>query len=312
MAGLRTVALRGGVGRAILVLTLVSIAGCLDGRTRLVVRTDVPESVRDRIETAFEEAHPGVDVRFSVEDESTTAAELRTGEDPDFDVWWGGRAELLEEAVRSAALAEWHPWASSPFVVAFDRQRVALVDAPLDWIDVLHHGWADDVLVPDPVRSGAGAAFVLGAVAEAIRRDGDGYIGFEWLERVDGQVLRYVSGPDEALRGVRMGTASLAIVPLEAFERAREPDGTLYERTPGSRDAAVVMGVGARAAEGPRAAAAASFVSFVTSEEGRAEEMLPPGFELPADFERADAELVADSASTWLARWRESVRGRGK
>lgn len=281
-----------------------------------MVRTGLPEDVRDRIEEAFELANPDVDVRFSVNDDASTRAELAEEGVPAFDVWWGGSSTSMERLVREGRIAGWTPWAGSPFVFVFDRDRVSLANAPVDWIDVLHHGWADDILVPDPTRSEAGAAFVLGAIAEAARTEGDPYYGTEWLVRVDHQVLRYVADEEEAIRGVRMGSASLAIVSLAAFAAWSGDDETLHHRRPESRAAYLPRGVALVSGGGAKADAGVRFVSFVTAAADAGDAGLvagePEGWELPGENQREDAVMVADSSGVWLARWRETVRGRGK
>ena len=311
MAGVRVVALRRvAAGLAALVVGL-TLTACDDGRTRLVVRTELPEEARDQVEDAFEEANPDVDLRFSVRDDSETAPELQGDAEVAYDVWWGGPSSSLEELTRAGRLAGWTPWASSPFVVVFDRDSVGLVSAPQDWIDVLHHGWFEEVLLTDPTQARSGAAFVLGAVAESTRTEGESYIGFEWLGRLDNQVVRYVDDAEEAVRGVRMGVASLAIVPLASFETSRGDDETLHFRRLPSRTAELPAGVGLIRRDGSESDAAARFVAFVTSRQSD-EVTLPVGWEEPSEWQRDDVTMVVDSASVWVTRWRETVRGRGK
>lgn len=311
MAGVRVVALR-RVAHGLWALVVgVTLTACDDGRIRLVVRTELPEEARDQVEAAFEEANPDVDLRFSVREDGETASELRGDADVSYAVWWGGPSSSLEELTRAGRLAGWTPWASSPFVVVFDRDSVALVSAPEDWIDVLHHGWFEELLLPDPTEARSGAAFAFGAVAKSTRTEGQSYIGFEWLGRLDNQVVRYVDDAEEAVRGVRMGVASLAIVPLATFEANRGDDETLHYRRPPSRTAELPAGVGLIRAEGPDADAAARFVAFVTSDQNE-DVTLPAGWEEPSEWQRDDVTMVVDSASVWVTRWRETVRGRGK
>jgi ABC-type Fe3+ transport system substrate-binding protein len=311
MAGVRVVALSRVAGGFWAVVVGLTLAACDDGRTRVVVRTELPEDAREQVEAAFEEAHSDIDLRFSVRADDVTAPELRDDEDVSYDVWWGAPSSDLEELTRAGRLAGWMPWASSPFVVVFDRDSVGLVNAPEEWIDVLHHGWFEEVLLPDPTRARTGTAFVLGAVAESTRTEGESYIGFEWLERIDDQVVRYVADAQEAVRGVRTGSASLAVVPLATFEANRGDDETLHHRRPRSRAADFPAGVGLVRQEGPTAEAAARFAAFVTADQSR-ELTLPAGWEEPSAWQRDDVVMVVDSASVWVTRWRETVRGRGK
>jgi ABC-type Fe3+ transport system substrate-binding protein len=306
VAGFRTVTLTRGVVLAVLTLTVA----CSDGRTRLVVRTDFPEAVRDAAESTFEERYPDIDVRFSVADDSTSFRELMDEGGTDrFDVWWGGSAVTLDQAARSGRLSGWMPLRSTPLVIAFDRNAVAIADAPRDWRDVLHHSWMDEVVVPDPVRSEVGALLVGAIVADRTRTDGASWIGFEWLERLDGQVVSYVRDEEEALRSLRLGSASLAIVRLSTAEEATTKDDALYYRVPESGGPAQVAGAGTVGSSavtdlGER------FVEHLGGVGGRVE-LWPPGWTPVGDADLVDLEMVVDSLPDWLDQWSAEVRGRG-
>ena len=45
---------------------LLALVSCGDTRERLVVRTDLPEPLREVAERTFEASEPDIDVRFSV------------------------------------------------------------------------------------------------------------------------------------------------------------------------------------------------------------------------------------------------------
>jgi ABC-type Fe3+ transport system substrate-binding protein len=323
MAGVRAVALTESirrVGSGLVLWVALLLAGCDDGRTRLVVRTDLPDALRDAVEEAFEAQAPDVDVRFDVKGPEETFADLVAAEAdgaaraPDFDVWWGAPAVLLERAARAGWVGEWRAVLSTPFVVVFDRNDLGLADAPRDWIDVFHHGYFEEVAIPDPARSEMYRELVGAIVAAKLRTEGEAYIGFEWLERLDGQVARYVPDEREALRGLRTGQALLAIVRRSAVEEAG--DDELHYRVPESGAPLDVLGVGT--IEGTAAAdAAARFFAYLVSSEAPAVEELLPGWErfVPvadgATFPVATA-LVADSLDVWMSRWSRDVRGRGK
>ncbi len=320
-------------------MIVTGMSGCDDGRTRVVVWTHWPDELTERVATAFESEHTDIDLRFRRRDDEATVREISEEvDDVDFDVWWGGEVTALERARQAGAVRRWQPLASTPYVVAFVRGSVGLADAPRDWIDVLHHGWADEVLLPDPSRTAEGALFVAAFVAEGVREAGSPEWGLDWLERLDGQVRAYPESVDEALRALRIGgSGTLAILPLTAVEKARRDDDTYYFRRPESGWPVFVRGVGiSTSAKAPEAAE--RFVRFLASGEAVrvveeagwkaagweafgaatepsevASDEAVSGVEalrLPVGGDTAVA-VPLDSLDAWLRRWQETVRGRG-
>lgn len=333
--------------RRFVVLGLAAAAaGCGDGdRARLEIRTTLPESLRDAVETTFEALHPDIDLRFSDEPDDQTLEALAEG-DPGFDVWWGAPASALMRAGASGALApsrpawvpvrgpgaegtepqEWHPWLTTPLVIAFDRTAVALADAPTDWIDVFHHAWFEDVRVPDPAATEAGSTLVGAMVVEALRDDDDLDGGFDWLARLHDQVDQYVRGADESVSALGSGDALLAIMTRADAEEARTGGAPwLHYRLPASGTPEVVLGV-AVVAGARLPAAARAFLDYLGSDDvataakrhthwepmaGRVDQA-----SLPADFELAGGwrayppafDTLAVELDGWIDRWEREVR----
>jgi ABC-type Fe3+ transport system substrate-binding protein len=219
----------------------------------------------------------------------------------------------------------------TPFVIAFDRDVVAITDAPADWLDLLHHGWSEDVSLPDPGRSREGATFVTSVIAEKLRSEGDPVIGFDWLEQLDRQIGRYDADARESLRSMRMHRVSLAVVPRAVVEVGRvEWEGRLYYRAPESGSPSMVRAVAVVAtASGEGSDMAQRFADHVQSPELLAatklhthwepvgswdERTLPEGFELRQAWSAypSSVGLSVDSATVWIRRWSSDVRGRGK
>jgi ABC-type Fe3+ transport system substrate-binding protein len=187
------------------------------------------------------------------------------------------------------------------------------------------------VALPDPRSSDRGAAFVTAVVADRVRVADDSYIGFEWLGRLDRQVVRYPPDVRETLRGLRLGQVSLVIAPRAEVEAAR-PDweGRLYYVIPESGVPALVRVVAITATAGePGSDAAARFAEHVRSSEVLTAAKLHTRWEpvgpwdegrLPDDFELdrpwttypLAVDLAVDSGDVWLERWNRDVRGRGK
>jgi ABC-type Fe3+ transport system substrate-binding protein len=311
---------------------LLALVSCGDARERLVVRTDLPEPLREVAERTFEASEPDIDVRFSVRSLEETLEELGDPDaEPAFDVWWGAPAGEAERALREGRVRSWEPILETPFVIAFDLDRVGIPDAPADWLDLFHHGWFEEVALPDPRSSDRGAAFVTAVVADRVRAADDSYIGFEWLGRLDRQVVRYPPDVRETLRALRLGQVSLVIAPRAEVEAAR-PDweGRLYYVIPESGVPALVRVVAITATAGePDSDAAARFAEHVRSSEVLTAAKLHTRWEpvgpwdegrLPDDFELdrpwttypLAVDLAVDSGDVWLERWNRDVRGRGK
>lgn len=329
--------------RATVLVAAAALVGCGGGeRVTLNVRTAFPEELREAVELSFEADHPDIDLRFSDAPKAASVSALEAGK-VDFDVWWGAPASALARADRSGVFApsspvwasalgpgpsSWHPWLTTPLVVAFDRTVVALADAPTDWIDVFHHSWFDDVRVPDPAGTEAGAALVGAIVVEALRDDDDLNRGFDWLARLHDQVDVYTTTSDEAIAALRTGDALVAVMPRADAEIARAGDAPwLHYRIPASGTPELVLGVGIVAGS-ESVGAARAFLDHIGSDEmataakrtthwepvaGEVDETrLPAGFELPqrwVGYAPAFDTLAAELKG-WIERWEREIRTR--
>jgi len=323
-------------GSALSVLAVVLLHGCADdGRTPLTVRTSLPDALIEQVERSFEAQHPDVDLRVSRGDDAEASAALASaGEDVPFDVWWGASGVLLERAsgeglLRSATTSGvWRPLLVTPFVIAFNREAVTLARAPSDWIDIFHFQWRNEVVAVDPSRLGVGAWFVGAVVARAVRAEGDESIGMDWLRRFDEQVVRYVPGEAEALRELRLGNVSLAVVSgaAAAAEIAAGSDW-LHYRIPESGTPLLVRGIGVAARTG-EAHAAALFVDWVSSPEQVTAAAIATGWEAADDLRVAedasaligatgwrgwplDLGVVVEGLDGWLDQWTAEIRMSG-
>lgn len=316
-------------------------AGCApDADTVLDVRTSVSSELRQHLEETFEAARPGVDVRFSDDAPSETLARLRSGPGDDApDVWLGAPAVVLETAAAEDRLEPYRPswaegpprawWAlmTSPFVIAFDRTVVSLTDAPVDWIDVFHHGWFGEVGALDPATSPEGRWLLGAMLVEALRDDDDLDRGFDWLARLDEQVAVYSPSPEPLLRRAAAGDLLLTLVPRAAVEVAREGTPTLHYRLPASGTPEVARGVAVVAGTDVSEAARA-FVDHLGSDEmataikrhthwepvaGEVDaRRLPEGFELEQYWTgyAPAVDTLAAELDGWMERWELEVRTR--
>lgn len=333
------------------VAACVVCVGCADGReTTLVVRTTLPEELRDYVEESFEAQHTDVDLRFTESDPRTSLADLESAEvEPPFDVWWGapgatlqraGSAELLEPFrpswLEQSSVDEpapdglWQVVLVTPFVIAFNREELTLTRAPRDWIDTFHHRWAEEVWALDPTQNEDGAHFIGTMIVEALRDDDDLNRGFDWLDRLDTQVERYASDPSDVVHALQQREALLGVLPRAVAERARaDGDDWLYYRLPESGTPMLERGVAITRGSLVRDAAT-RFVehlgrSDIVTESKRATRWepalgeidrgrLPQGFEIEQSwtgFPLATDTLVTELEG-WIRRWDQDVRGVGK
>ncbi len=321
-----------GVRRALAFGALaVALTGCGDrGRdTTLVVRTSYPRELRRDVERSFEAAHPSIDLRFTAADELETRVELSDPKGPDFDVWWGASATTLQSADEQGWLdGGWQEFLITPFVIAFDRNQVPVTRAPVDWLDLFHFRWAEDVGALDPRSTPEGEWFVAATIVESLREHDDPLPGFDWLARLDPQVPEWDDSAADILRGLRAGRPRLAILPRAWVERARAEDNPLlYYRIPESGTPSLVQGVAVvRGTASPEAAR--RFVEYLASSDVATASKRVTRWEpvagdvdaasLPDDFELSQpwtprvmaADTILNQSKVWVDRWDNEVRGR--
>lgn len=336
------------MSRAGTLLLLVLSGGCADAReTVLTVRTSLPDELLDAVEESFEAAHTTVDVRFTevgTSEADEGLEELGDAEGAPFDVWWGAWGLTLERAASLGLLlpyrptwvegddvdaeAAWHPVLLTPFVIAFNREALPIGRVPVDWVDVFHHRWWEEVAALDPERTEAGAYFLGAIIVEALRDDDNLYGGLDWFARLEPQIVRRVQASDDAIRALRTQDALLAILPRADVEAARADDAPwIYYRLPASGTPTLVRGVAiVRGTEVEDAARA--FVDHVGSLDVAVEakrwtrwepahvevtpSRLPPDFEvdLPWTGYPLAVDTLVSELDGWISRWSLEVRGR--
>ncbi|MBR44731.1 MAG: hypothetical protein CME18_09975 [Gemmatimonadetes bacterium] len=341
----------GIVTRVSLALVSVTLAACVQDQASvtLLVRTDLPEILRDYVEETFEAVHQDIDVRFSVASTETTLAELQAIEvqwGPPFDVWWGAHASGLQAASdegrlmtyqprwlgRSASVdlrhdGEWHPLLLTPYVIAFSREDLELARAPSDWIDLRHFRWSDDIEMLDPARSEEGAWFLVSILQQAVSV-GDLESGFDWLATMDRYVESYATNTSDALQALREKRSRIAIAPRADVEAERSNNSPwLYYRLPESGTPVLIRGVSLMSGT-KEAAAAKEFVDHLGSIDVLTETKLKTRWQpvfgmvdssrIPVDFELQEPwapyaipfDTIQGKREGWLNRWEQEIRGR--
>jgi len=338
------------VARALAALAAAALAAhltaCADPATTVVVYSPLPGAARRWAEDAFPRAHPGWRLRVVPLSDVEALERLRLeAAEPAADAWWGATSWRLAQGAAEGLLASAPPaWAAplpdslkdsggrwtglleDPQVIAFSTEAMARSRAPRDWLDLHHPRWSGEIVVPEPGGSDALSALLALRLQEARARWGDANQGLDWFVRLDAWKRSYVPDAEEALRRIRVGSGSLAIVPLSAAEAAREEGGVDY-RVPESGSPVLLAGVGL-VAGAPRDEGARAFLEWVGAPEVTAElaaltGRLPvggfaPGAR-PAWADRVEpglearvvpADSVAPFLDEWIRVWRTEVRGR--
>lgn len=312
-------------------VTMAGLAAACNESTRdrsLTVHSSLPAEATAVAEGLFEAEHPDVDVRIVASPSDVTLDILRGGGEQ-VDVWWGAPVTSLILAEGEALLGEqgWDEYLVSPFVIAFNRERLPLSEAPRDWIDLFHHAWADEIVLPDPATNVDMTQFLGAMLVESLREANDLDVAFDWALRLD-RASRYERDVDQIIRDLDRGQALLSILPRHVVETARRNDAPwLHYRAAEGPTPQLAQGVAVmRSASDP--ALAAAFVRTLRSSDVLTSAVLhthwaPVGaFDasvLPADFEldvtwepAAPArDTLAAELDTWLDRWEFEVRGKG-
>lgn len=84
---------------------------------------------------------------------------------------------------------------------------------PVDWPDLFHFRFADEVLTLEPRSSPEVRRFMAGVIEAEARRAGTVEAGYDWLRRLDTSVLAYEAEADDVRWRLRQGHAWLALLP---------------------------------------------------------------------------------------------------
>jgi hypothetical protein len=147
--------------RTAFALAVLSLLGCGDGRTPLVVYSPHGGDLLSLMEKSFEAKHPKVDVRWLDMGSQDVYDRVKSeAANPQADVWFGGPQAILGRAGREGLLAAYRPqWAGSippesqgpqdlffasyrtAPVLVYNSKAVSEADAPRDWDDLLDPKW---------------------------------------------------------------------------------------------------------------------------------------------------------------------------
>ena len=314
----------------------------------LVVRSSLPAALLEYAKVAFESDNPTVGVRIVTSSDEGSFAQLRSGSEQ-VDVWWGAPGTMLAVAANEGLLQPYRPpWLQqpgvgqpdpdgrwqvsliSPFVIAFNREQVALARAPTDWIDLFHFRWAGEVLLLDPSRNADMAHFVGAMIVQALRDDGDLPRGFDWLLRLDTSVGEYRADASEVIRSLGTGEALLSILPRHVVEESRHGVAPwIHYRLPQSGTPMLSRGIAVMAGTA-EPELARRFVDFTGTMDVATVAKLhtrwmpahgdvdmsrfPPDFELDMQWSpyALAPDTIARELDGWIERWSLLVRDQGE
>lgn len=308
-------------------MLLVLGSACVMDDPTLIVYTSLPGDFVEEVGRSFEAANPEADVRFVKLDDGTALAQLTKERGGDqTDVWWGASADVLDQAAAAELLAgPWTATMASPLVLAFHQDRVSLGRAPMDWRDLLHPRWRDELTLLDPEVNPETRAFLFGFMVQEARRTGVLDAGFDWLLRLDAATGLYVADMAALETLFRSGEALLTILPLHLAKELEEGSVVSW-RVPESGSPALVRGVGVVAGTSQPELASA-FAEHVTGTGVAPSAVETIGWVMMSsesmpraggDERLAGLRLWATAPDTvsaegegWMRHWTQEIRGRG-
>ncbi|HXY30020.1 MAG TPA: extracellular solute-binding protein [Gemmatimonadaceae bacterium] len=338
-------------GVAALALAVVVGCGRGDGRTVLTVYSPHGKDLLQYFETAFEQAHPTIDVQWVDMGSQDVLDRLRSeAANPQADLWFGAPADIFARAAGEGLLAPYTPtWAAAvpdeakdpqslwfgtyltPEVIAYNSEAVTAADAPKDWDDVLDPRWKGKVLIRDPLASGSMRAIFGAMILRGWNATNGPDSGYAWLRRLDANTKEYTLNPAILYQKLarQEGLISLYDMPDIAtiHDRLHMPVAYVIPKsgTPILVDAIAIV----HGSRHPREAE--SFYEFVTTP-GALEVAAQKFFRIPVRTDvplqalpewvrqaktditplPMDRTLLARHLDEWMKYWDANIRNRGR
>ncbi|MBC7796141.1 MAG: extracellular solute-binding protein [Pyrinomonadaceae bacterium] len=328
-------------------LTLFLLAGCGNNveRTTLLVYTPHGRDLLRDFAQKYEAANPNVKVQFLDIGSREILERIRAERfHPQADIWFGASQITFQDAANENLLANYRPtWADkvsadshdvndfwygtyeTPEVIAYNSEVLTAETAPKDWDEVLTETWRDKILIRNPIPSDS-MRVIFGAM---IQRQTSTENGYEWLEKLDGNVKEYTSDGSLLMQKIarREGLISLWNMPDVVLFKQQKNLPVDYilpaSGTPVVIDAIAVV------KNAPNQREAQKFYEFVTTRENliyaaNKYYRLPVSrpdvekSELPAwmqtDFKRMNVNWddLRKNGSVYIKHWDNKIRGRNK
>ena len=334
----------------LLLLAVVLLIGCGDGRTPLVVYSPHGGDLLALMEKAFEAKNPEVDVRWLDMGSQDVYDRVRSeAANPQADVWYGGPQTIFSRGAKEGLLAPYRPqWAdavpaesrgpqdlyfasyrTAP-VLVYNAKAVPADQAPRDWDDLLDPRWKGKILIRDPLASGTMRTVFGMMLARSITETGSPERGWTWLLRLDAQTKEYLQQPALMIEKLNRQEGLVTIWELTDLLWQRKRGSPLDFRFPASGAPIIDDSIGL-VKGGPHAEVAKRFIEFVGSVEGQ-ELAAREAFRLPARTDippaqlpdwaqsvlrdlkpaQVDWSLIEQHGQEWMTTWDRTVRGKGE
>lgn len=300
----------------IFVATGYSQAGASGAASKLVIYSNLEESVRSPVVKAFERANPSMAVEI-VEIAAPVAlarakSEAKSPDHAAASVWWGADDVTLESAGREGLLASSEPaWAKTlnlqfkddknlwngQFLQSFSITfRRGAKDVPEKFIDLANPTYRGRLVSARPSGVNAAALFL----GEILVSRGAGTAGgveraFDWIWMLDAnRGDAFVNNENEAMDKLispdaEVSNSDITIISASAAARARDVGGKAIDFTIPTDAVAYVNGI-AKFSFAPAPEAADRFIEFAGRDEHLAH-YVRQGL-LPLPFDRVDAASV--------------------
>jgi iron(III) transport system substrate-binding protein len=327
----------------------LAFAGCSGAkRTPVVVYSPHGKEMLVAFEREYEARYPADDVQWLDMGSQDALDRIRTErENPQADVWWGAPMTAFANAEREGLLERYIPaWDSAvslelksragywygtfvtPEVIMYNSARIAAVDAPKDWDDLLDPRWKNTIVIRTPLASGTMRIIYAAMIAREIQRGGTLETGLAWLRRLDANTKSYASDPTQLYLKIAREEGLVTVWNLPDVMIQVQTNGYPFgyvvpsSGTPLITDGIAVVKGGKHPLEARR------FYEFVTTRESmvrQAKEFaripsradIPPA-DLPSwirALRMTPLSINYDTLSArekeWMRLWDERVRGRG-
>ncbi len=275
--------IRGSAASLAALVPLVAATACggpqeQAGSETVTLYTCVSDTTIQPVIEQFEEANPGTEVELyrapTGDLNARVAADVRSG-GLGADLIWACDPLTMQDYVDQDLVGGWTPrtdiaarWRTEDYVGVAVLYMVAVsqegVTPPRAWSDLTGAEYAGGVAVPDP----AFAASALGALGY-FAQDPD--YGMDFYAELQSAGAEQVSTPDDVVTGVAEGVHPAGVTIANSAYAAQEggsPIETVWPE-PGAIAIHGPIALAQDAPEGPEAATAKAFISYVTSEEGQ-------------------------------------------
>ncbi len=335
----------------LIVVALAQFAACSSNNTKrtLTIYSPHGKEMLSAFEKQFESAHPDIDVRWLDMGSQDAYDRIRTERsNPQADIWWGAPLTTFSKAEAESLLESYTPsWTSNiadenrsahnfwygtfatPEVIMYNNRLLKSEDAPKDWDDLLDPKWKDKVIIRYPLASGTMRIIFSALIQRESARTGNIDSGFEWLRKLDANTKTYAADPTQLYLKIAReeGVVTLWNLPDVMIQTKINgyPFGYEIPRsgTPMITDCiAIVRGTKHRKD-------AELFYEFVTSKEALVQQAteyfrIPTRSDIPKENlpewirslqiipMKIDWTSLEANEKSWMKRWDDEVKGKGK